>query len=46
MHTLLALVVLPGLHASEGSGTGKELVGQVTLVLVLVHLTVSVVGLI
>lgn len=47
MHTLLALVVFEELHGLEGSGTGDNLVGEVTLVLLLlaVHLTVSVVGL-
>lgn len=44
--TLLALVVLKSLHTGERGGTGENLVGEVALVLVLVvvHLTVSVVG--
>lgn len=38
-------MVLKSLHAGERGGTGDELVGEVALVLVLlVHLTVSVVG--
>lgn len=42
--TLLALVVLVGLHAGKGSGTGNELVRELALVLLAaVHLAVSVV---
>lgn len=46
-HTLLALVVLPGLHTGEGSGTGDKLVRELSLVVLLatVNLTVSVIGL-
>lgn len=40
--TLLALVVLVGLHAGKGSGTGNELVREFALVLLAaVHLAVS-----
>ena len=47
-HTLLALVVLESLHTGKRGGTGEKLVGEVALVLVLalVHLTVSVVGIV
>jgi hypothetical protein len=39
-------VVLPGLHAGEGSSTGDQLVAEVALMLLLaVHLAVSVIGL-
>lgn len=42
--TLLALVVLPGLHTGKGSGTSNELVRELALVLLLaVHLAVSIV---
>jgi hypothetical protein len=42
--TLLALVVLVGLHAGKGSGTGNELVRELALVLLAaVHLAVSIV---
>lgn len=34
--TLLALVVLVGLHAGKGSGTGSELVRELALVVLLV----------
>ena len=45
--TLLALVVLEGLHTGERGGTGNQLVAEVALVLLLaVHLTVSVIGLV
>ena len=41
--TVLALMVLVGLHGTEGSGTGGELVGELALVVLLtvVHLLVS-----
>lgn len=44
--TLLALVVLVGLHAGKGSGTGSELVGELALVVLLtvVHLLVCLLG--
>lgn len=38
----LALVVFPSLHTGESSGTGNEIVREVTLVLPLLHLLVSV----
>lgn len=41
-HTFLALVVFPSLHTGESSGTGNEIVREVTLVLPLLHLLVSV----
>ena len=45
--TLLALVVLKGLHTSERGGTGNQLVAEVALVLLLaVHLTVGVIRLV
>lgn len=45
MHTFLALVVLPGLHAGKGRSTGNQLVGELALVLLLtVNLTVSFFG--
>lgn len=44
--TLLALVVLVGLHAGKGSGTGSELVRELALVVLLtvVHLLVRSLG--
>lgn len=46
IRTLLALVVLPGLHSRKGSSTGNQLVAQVALMLLLaVHLAVGVIGL-
>lgn len=44
--TVLALVVLVGLHGTEGSGTGSELVGELALVVLLtvVDITVSLLG--
>lgn len=43
--TLLALVVLPGLHAGKRGSPGRELVGPLALVLLAaVHLTVSIFG--
>jgi hypothetical protein len=45
IHTLLALVVLPELHALKRGSAGNELVREVALVLLsTVHLTVSIVG--
>lgn len=42
--TLLALVVLVGLHTGKGSGTGNKLMRELALVLLLaVHLAVSVI---
>lgn len=44
--TILALVVLVGLHAGKGSGTGNELMRELALVMLLtvVHLLVRLLG--
>lgn len=44
-HTLLALVVLPGLHAGKRGSAGSQLVGPLALVLLAaIHLAVSIFG--
>lgn len=44
MLTLLALVVFPGLHSREGSGTANQLVRKLALVLfIAVHLLMRLV---